>query len=190
MQEFKLGLGWDTRMDLDASLLLMDDKGNIVETIYFGNLKSKNGCIVHSGDNLTGDGDGDDEVITVNMINVPENVTSIWPVVTIYSSDKQFDDVKGAYCRIVSKGSELCRYDLSDNMDNVSNGNIVANFKRVGETWSFKALGYYTKNTSCPRDMAPIIKEIHQNNFKNIKIIKKIYYNTTPSDQVFNLLLN
>jgi stress response protein SCP2 len=60
----------------------------------------------------------------------------------------QFDDVSGAYCRIYDgHQSELVRYNLSANKDNISNGNIVANFKRNGAQWTFKALGYYTKNT-------------------------------------------
>ena len=67
MTSFKLGLGWDTECDIDASVLLLDKKGTLLEKVYFGNLTSNNGAVVHSGDNLTGEGDGDDEVLTVNL---------------------------------------------------------------------------------------------------------------------------
>ena len=76
-------------------------------------------------------------------------VDSIWPVITIYTAGDEFDDVRGAYCRLYDPmtGQEFVRSNLSQNRDNISNGNIVANFKRNGNTWTFKARGYYTKGT-------------------------------------------
>ena len=67
MKCFKFGLGWDTRCDVDASIILFNKQGENIETIYYGNLKNRDNSVVHSGDNLTGDGDGDDEIITVNL---------------------------------------------------------------------------------------------------------------------------
>ena len=160
MNSFQLGLGWDTRLDLDSSILLLDANGNKVDNVYFGKKKSDCGSIIHSGDNQTGQGDGDDETIKVNLTTLPAKVDSVWPVINVYEHGKQFDDVKGAYCRIQSGGSELIRFNLSDNMDNTSNGNIMANFKRVGNSWSFKALGYYTKNTKKASEVVPICKEV------------------------------
>jgi stress response protein SCP2 len=132
LQEIKLGLGWDTRIDLDSSVLCLDRNGDLVENVYYGNLKNGNRSVLHSGDNRTGEGSGDDEVITFKLNQLPQNVDSFWPCITIWTAGNQFDDVKGAYCRLFSGKSQMVRYNLSKNMDNISNGNIVANFKRVG----------------------------------------------------------
>jgi tellurium resistance protein TerZ len=122
-------------------------------------LKSNNLSVVHSGDNLTGEGDGDDELITVNLSKIPDHVDSIWPVVTIYTSGKNFSQVKGTYCRIFEgKKSEFCKYMLYHNNDGVSNGCIVGNFKRNGGGWTFKALGYYTSGTKTPQSMSHYVK--------------------------------
>lgn len=119
-----VGLGWDTNCDIDSSILLFDAQGNCLENIYFGNKISINGSVIHSGDNTTGVGDGDDEVIKINLNEIPPQVLSIWAVITIYSTDKQFDDVSGAYCRLFClptdnnkkiAGSEFCKYNLSEN---------------------------------------------------------------------------
>lgn len=69
-------------------------------------------------------------------------------MITVYTDGKQFDDVRGAYCRLHSNGQEFCRFNLSLNRDGVSNGNIMANLKRQpGGAWSLKARGYYTRDT-------------------------------------------
>ena len=98
LQNFKFGLGWDTVSDCDASIILLDKSGNLIETIYFGNLDYRK-AVTHSGDNMTGEGEGDDEVININLDDLPENVDSIWPVITIYSTHT-FNMIKGAFCRI------------------------------------------------------------------------------------------
>lgn len=83
-----MGLGWDTTngdCDIDASLILLDCNNNMVEIIYYGKLKSVyNLSVVHTGDNLTGEGEGDDEVIKIYLDKLDPKVVSIWPVVTIY----------------------------------------------------------------------------------------------------------
>ena len=83
-----MGLGWDTTngdCDIDASLILLDKDNNAVDVIYYGKLKaSHNGSVIHTGDNLTGEGEGDDEVIKIFLDRLDKKVVSIWPVVTIY----------------------------------------------------------------------------------------------------------
>ena len=76
-------------------------------------------------------------------------------MITIYTKGCQFDDVKGAYCRIYDPISqaEFLRYNLSENIDNISNGNIIATIKKNQNSWSFKARGYYTKNTEKSSDI-------------------------------------
>jgi tellurium resistance protein TerZ len=111
---------------------LLDVHGNLLDQVFFNQKRSKDGSIIHSGDDTTGDGAGDDETIQIFLDKVHQSVDTIWPVITIYTPGKQFDDVKGAYCRLMDHDSkaEICRFYLSDNQDNISNGNIMANFKR------------------------------------------------------------
>ena len=103
--------------------------------------------MIHSGDNLTGEGEGDDEVITINLDDLPENVESIWPVITIYSTHT-FNQIKGAFCRIFDDQtkSEFVKYNLSEltKDDETSNGCIVASLHKYEDSWALKARGYYT----------------------------------------------
>ena len=129
---------------------------------------------MHHGDNTTGDGAGDDETISIDFSQIDARVDRIWTVITIYTYGDEFDDVRGAYSRIYDPktNQEFVRTNLSQNKDNISNGNIVANFHRNGAGWTFKAMGYYTKGT---RDAFAIEKhcsEVMHNNFDNIKILK------------------
>ena len=92
LKSFKFGLGWDTNCDVDASILLLDKYGNLISKVYYGNLKWKNG-VTHHGDNKTGEGDGDDEVITINLDDITGKVESIWPIITINTPMLTFKDI-------------------------------------------------------------------------------------------------
>jgi stress response protein SCP2 len=122
--------------------------------------RTNDGSIIHSGDNTTGDAKGDDEVINIHLPQVSSNVETIWPVITIYSSGQQFDDVKNAYVRIIDPKSrnEFCRFNLSNNRDNISTGSIVGCIKRNGDSWTFKSLGYYVTNSKTCDQVVPKIK--------------------------------
>jgi stress response protein SCP2 len=123
---------------------------------------------------LTGEAKGDDEVINIHLPQISKNVETIWPVITIYTDGQQFDDVKNAYVRIVDPKSrnEFCRFNLSNNKDGISTGNIVGCIKRNGDSWTFKSLGYYVKNSPTSDQVIPRIKEVMKNNLKEIVIIK------------------
>lgn len=129
VNSIKVGLGWNTKLDLDSSIIMLDANGTLIDKVFFNQKRSLDGAIIHSGDDTTGEGKGDDETIQIFLNKIDSRVQSIWPVITIYSPDKQFDDVDGAYCRLLEHGSnaEICRYNLSENKDNISNGNIMAN---------------------------------------------------------------
>ena len=86
VKSFTIGLGWDTKCDLDSSVLLLDAQGKVVENVFYGNKSSINNSVVHAGDNLTGKGSGDDETIVVKLDKVDQRVMSIWPVISIYTS--------------------------------------------------------------------------------------------------------
>ena len=86
VRELRLGLGWDTRCDLDSSILLLDKHGNLVDNIYYAKRFNESRSVVHSGDNRTGIGSGDDETITIRLDSLPKGIDSIWPVITIYTA--------------------------------------------------------------------------------------------------------
>ena len=146
LKNYKFGLGWDTECDVDASIVLLDKNGKLIEIIYYGHLKYK-GAVIHSGDNLTGEGDGDDEVITIHKENLPKEVESIWTVITIYTSGLTSLNIKGAFCRIYDEttNAEFVKYNLSENLDGCSNGCIVASLHKHGDSWALKAREYYTQ---------------------------------------------
>ncbi|EAR95749.2 tellurium resistance protein (macronuclear) [Tetrahymena thermophila SB210] len=176
--EIYIGLGWDTECDIDSSILTFDKQGNILENIYFGNLKSQNQSIIHHGDNLTGEGEGDDEVLTIKLKQIDQRVDTIWSVITIYSQNKAFNEVSGAFCRLVDKktNKEFCRYNLSSESINNSshNGCIMACIKRYkNDCWAIQPKGFLTQGKRYSSEVVPIIKNILNNNLSQILIIKE-----------------
>ena len=105
MSEIIVGLGWDTRADIDASVIMCLKSGAFKDSVYYGQLTSNDNAVVHQGDNLTGEGDGDDEQIHINLAQVKDTIHSIWPVVNVYTAGMSFNDVSGAYCRLLDKAS-------------------------------------------------------------------------------------
>jgi len=158
-----VGLGWDVddgECDLDVSAVLLDANGCDLEAVFFGRLESKQNGIKHTGDNLTGEGEGDDEQIIVQLNNVGADVHQIFFVVNIYTPGRTFRTVAAPYCRVVDEkmGSELCRYALHD--AGVDNGLIVAKLVReAGERWGFHALGLPCSGTIY-KDSLPKIRSI------------------------------
>lgn len=145
LNEITVGLGWDVdagEVDLDVSALLMDAAGSVVEAIFFGRLESDEHGVRHSGDNLTGEGEGDDEQIQVSLNSVGADVLQIFFVVNIYTKGKTFSQVASPYCRVVDRtsNSELCRYLLREAGDD--KGLIIAKIAReASDRWGFHALG-------------------------------------------------
>ncbi|HEX8556200.1 MAG TPA: TerD family protein [Sphingomonas sp.] len=154
-----MGLGWDVRkkkglmgflggggggdIDLDASCLLFDASRTMIDQVWFRQLSSKDGSITHSGDNLTGEGEGDDETITVDLSRLPPQVTALVFTVSSFRGDT-FDRIDNAYCRVVdaTNGKELARYDLSGAGSHT--GQVMAQIVKRGDAWEMKALGEKT----------------------------------------------
>jgi len=143
--QITVGLGWDVdegECDLDVSAVLMDREGRDVEAVFFGRLESEEHGIAHTGDNLTGEGEGDDEQIIVNLEKIGNKIEQVFFVVNIYTPHKNFMQVAEPFCRIVdnSSGAELCRYSLRD--AGSESGLIIARISReAGGRWGFHALG-------------------------------------------------
>lgn len=153
-----MGLGWDVRkargllgmfgggggdIDLDASCLLFDAKRRLVDAVWFQQLASRDGSIVHSGDNLTGAGDGDDEMIHVDLSRLPGHVTALVFTVNSFRGDS-FDRIENAYCRLVdaASGQEVARYDLTGAGSHT--GQVMAQLTRGADGWTMTALGRRT----------------------------------------------
>jgi tellurium resistance protein TerZ len=150
-----LGLGWDAAkpkgffgkllgntpdIDLDASCFMLDKNSNSIDLVWFRQLSSKCENVQHSGDNRTGDGDGDDESITVNLTSIGNNVESLVFIVNSFTG-QDFSQVKNAYCRIIdtTKNEEIARISLSDQGKHT--GLVMAYLKRQGNGWNFTAVG-------------------------------------------------
>lgn len=166
LTQVRLGLGWDAAksgffggsVDLDASAIMLDASAKDVDTVYFGKLKSKDGSVKHSGDNLTGAGDGDDEQITVDLANVPENVKTIVFVITSYSGQK-FSAVKNVYARVVDTSAgetEVVRYNLAESKDNTAN--VIAKITREGAGWAFTAIGEFTNGRTAKKTLDVVVR--------------------------------
>jgi tellurium resistance protein TerD len=149
-----VGLGWDARtttgsdFDLDASALLANGEGKVSSDqnfIFFNNLKSPDGSVEHLGDNLTGEGEGDDEVVKVNLAGVPADVEKIVFPVSIYEAESRqqsFGQVRNAFIRIVNQAdnNELARYDLSEDAS-TETAMVFGELYRHGAEWKFRAVG-------------------------------------------------
>ena len=149
-----VGLGWDAQSsngeeyDLDASVIMVgaDGKGLSADHfIYFNNLKSPDGSVVHTGDNLTGEGDGDDELVKVQLDAVPLECDKIVFAVAIYEADQRkqnFGQVSNAFIRIVDGASstEIVRYDLSEDFS-METAIVFGELYRRGAEWKFRAMG-------------------------------------------------
>ncbi len=154
LQAVFLGLGWDARttdggaFDLDASALGCGTNGKILTDghfVFYNNKRSPDGAIEHGGDNLTGEGAGDDEVIKVNLVATPPDVDKVVVAVSIYDADAKrlsFGQVRNAYIRVVdqSNGNELARYDLSEDAS-TETAMVFGELYRNGPEWKFRAIG-------------------------------------------------
>ncbi|MEU9122376.1 TerD family protein [Streptomyces sp. NPDC048506] len=149
-----VGLGWDARtttgtdFDLDASALLTNDQGKVANDqnfVFFNNLKSPDGSVEHTGDNITGEGEGDDEQIKVNLAGVPADVAKIVFPVSIYDAEtrqQSFGQVRNAFIRVVNQADnkELARYDLSEDAS-TETAMVFGELYRNGAEWKFRAIG-------------------------------------------------
>ncbi|MFD7509614.1 TerD family protein [Streptomyces sp. NPDC059853] len=149
-----VGLGWDVRtttgadFDLDASALAVNAAGKIVSDqhfIFYNNLTSPDGAIQHTGDNLTGDGDGDDETINIDLSSLGADVDKVVFPVSIHDADNRgqnFGQVRNAYIRVTNQngGTEIARYDLTEDAS-TETAMVFGELYRNGAEWKFRAVG-------------------------------------------------
>jgi tellurium resistance protein TerD len=161
------GLGWDVikragggffgnfgnkagqEYDLDASVICLNDAGKLIDNnniIYFANLSHPSGAIIHQGDNLTGAGDGDDEIIIIDLSRIPTTISKLIFVVNIYDCQarkQDFSQIENAFVRLVNVANnrELARFDLSGQDYQGMTGMVLAEVYRHNEEWKMAAIG-------------------------------------------------
>ncbi|MGE6631939.1 TerD family protein [Bacillus sp. NPDC077027] len=150
-----IGLGWDTNkysggadFDLDASAFLVDANNrcqNDTDFVFYNNLQHPSGGVTHTGDNRTGEGDGDDEQILVDFSKIPANIDRIGITVTIHDAEarsQNFGQVSNAFVRVVNEegGEELIRFDLGEDFS-IETAVVVCELYRHGAEWKFNAIG-------------------------------------------------
>lgn len=169
LSRVRMGLGWDARkvrgffgglkeqaIDLDASCLVFDESGELIDQVWFQQLKSTDNAIIHTGDNTTGAGDGDDESIIVELGAVRAAATSLVFVVSSYSGES-FSQIENAFCRLVDSKdeTELARFELTGAGPHTAQ--IMAKLTRSGTSWDMTAIGS-TTNGRTIRDLVPAAK--------------------------------
>lgn len=155
-----IGLGWDTKkydggadFDLDASAFMLGANGKVrkdEDFIFYGNLESSDGSVRHMGDNLTGEGDGDDEVILIDFTKIPPDIQKIAITVTIYDApvrNQNFGQVSNAYVRVArianesdTMGTEVLKFDLAEEFS-IETALVVCEIYRHNGEWKFNAVG-------------------------------------------------
>ena len=155
LSRIMVGLGWDTNrydgnadFDLDASAFLTGANGKCTcsgDFVFYNNLEHPSGAVKHMGDNRTGDGEGDDEQIFVDLSKIPANIEKIAVTVTIFDAEKRrqnFGQVSNAYCRMVNDdtGEEIIRYDLGEDFS-IETAMVVGELYRHNGEWKFNAIG-------------------------------------------------
>ena len=155
LKNIMVGLGWDVNafdsgadFDLDAAAFMLGTDGKCPtdkEFVFYGNLNHSSGAVNHMGDNLTGEGEGDDEQIQIDLSKIPANIEKIAFTVTIYDADQRrqnFGQVSNAFIRIVDESSntELIRYDLGEDFS-IETAVVVGELYRNNGEWKFNAIG-------------------------------------------------
>ena len=154
LKSIQVGLGWDTRVtdgsgfDLDASVFLLNEAGQVrsdADFVFYNNKVGAGGSVTHEGDNTTGEGSGDDEVVAVKLDQVPADVQRMSFAVTIHDADarkQNFGMISNAFIRIVNAdgGVEIARYDLSEDAS-TETAMTFGDLYRHGGEWKFKAIG-------------------------------------------------
>ncbi|OPC81660.1 chemical-damaging agent resistance protein C [Embleya scabrispora] len=149
-----VGLGWDLRtttgedFDLDASAIVVNATGKVYSDqhfVFFNNMKTPDGTVEHTGDNRTGEGEGDDEQIKVNLAGLPADVDKVVFPVSVYDADNRkqsFGQVRNAFIRVLNAADnvELARYDLSEDAS-TETAMLFGELYRAGTDWKFRALG-------------------------------------------------
>lgn len=153
LQQFSIGLGWDTNQsntgvdfDLDASAFILGENKKLLSDenfVFYNNLKSPDGAVIHTGDNLTGEGEGDDESILIDLSKINPLATEICFVVTIHKAEERkqnFGQVHNSFIRVCDKNEEIMKYELEEDFSIETAVEFGRLYKKNGQ-WKFEAIG-------------------------------------------------
>lgn len=155
LKEVIIGLGWDTKrydggndFDLDASAFLVGENGRVnndLDFVFYNNLSHPSESVIHTGDNRTGEGEGDDEQLIIDFPKVPQNIAKVAITVTIHDAQargQNFGQISNAFVRVVNKetGEEVLRYDLSEDFS-IETALVFCELYRHNGEWKFNAVG-------------------------------------------------
>lgn len=167
LTKVRMGLGWDAMakkglfgsraqsVDLDASCMIFDASGQLIDQVWFQQLKSNDRAVVHTGDNRTGAGDGDDESIIVDLVALQAAAQTLVFVVNSFTG-QNFSQIENAFCRLVdaTDETELARYELTGS--GTHNAQVMAKVVRDGQGWSMTAIGSIANGRTF-RDLIPAV---------------------------------
>lgn len=170
LTKVRMGLGWDAvpkkgffgskaqSIDLDASCMIFDAAGQLIDQVWFQQLRSSDGAVVHTGDNRTGAGDGDDESIVVDLVALPAAAQTLVFVVNSFTG-QNFSQIENAFCRLIdtTDENELARYELTGS--GTHNAQIMAKVVRDGQGWSMTAIGSVANGRTF-RDLIPAVSAV------------------------------
>lgn len=171
LSRVRMGLGWDAvkkrgffgglkmqTIDLDASCLMFDGNGRLLDQVWFNQLQSKNGAVVHTGDNLTGAGVGDDESIIVDLTRLSPTVATLVFVVNSFTG-QNFSQIENAFCRVVDSTTEveLAKFELTGS--GTHNAQVMAKLTRSAQGWEMTAIGAIANGRTF-KDLLPVVATV------------------------------
>lgn len=171
LTKVRMGLGWDAikkkgllgrlkeqSIDLDASCLMFDAQGRLLDQVWFNQLRSKDGAVQHTGDNLTGAGEGDDESVVVDLGALSPTVTTLVFVVNSFTG-QNFSQIENAFCRLVDSttDTELARYELTGS--GTHNAQVMAKLSRSPQGWTMTAIGAVANGRTFA-DLLPVVSTV------------------------------
>lgn len=171
LSRVRMGLGWDAvkkrgffgglkmqTIDLDASCLMFDGNGRLLDQVWFNQLQSKDGAVVHTGDNLTGAGVGDDESIIVDLTRLSPTVATLVFVVNSFTG-QNFSQIENAFCRVVDSTTEveLAKFELTGS--GTHNAQVMAKLTRSAQGWEMTAIGAIANGRTF-KDLLPVVATV------------------------------
>ncbi|MGZ4574800.1 MAG: TerD family protein [Mycobacteriaceae bacterium] len=171
LSRVRMGLGWDAvkkrgffgglkmqTIDLDASCLMFDGNGRLLDQVWFNQLQSKDGAVVHTGDNLTGAGVGDDESIIVDLTRLSPTVATLVFVVNSFTG-QNFSQIENAFCRVVDATTEveLAKFELTGS--GTHNAQVMAKLTRGAQGWEMTAIGAIANGRTF-KDLLPVVATV------------------------------
>ncbi|KRX01065.1 hypothetical protein PPERSA_00813 [Pseudocohnilembus persalinus] len=172
-KNFVVGLGWNSKIDIDSSVLMLDRNYNEYDTVFFGNLKSKDGSVIHRGDSREGNEDSqEDEMINISIQQINQAVHSIFIFISVYTEGKTFEDVSDIYCnfQLNEYPKHFAHYEIEQSYKS-SKGTacvLMELFRISNSLWAIRPSNYFLKDIRNAKEAIPVIKEILNHDYTQV----------------------